>query len=328
MACRTFTAATFVNAVHRRLIVTRAIEQLGRGILFASVLAILLVTIARWQTMPVMPILIFCGAFALLIGSGLTIYRWPSQLTTAMEADRQLGLDDLLTSALFSNKTTDEFFVAVTAMADARCRMHLPSEVVLRRLGIRNWSAVVLTMGIAITLAAIPMSSTQTQAVDTNSAILSADNNLQQSHGPMQITNDPMSESASNNSISTGSQNLQTDSASNPVITKPKAGNAGGGPGGGSTTAARSHQDLQTIDSPGQSQNANGTVAGGGDESGLRDRYGKSNGGGTNSGDSARHSAPEWTGSPPRPPKSNASGNDSQIPPEDRDLVHDFFDGR
>jgi hypothetical protein len=89
-----------------------------------------------------------------------------------MEADRQLGWADLLSSAMMvrSMAPSDPWAAAVRAEADARCRGVSPSTVVLHRLGARAWggiglaAALVLAMGIVPTFVAPAMADQQQNA--------------------------------------------------------------------------------------------------------------------------------------------------------------------
>jgi xanthosine utilization system XapX-like protein len=326
MARRAFTASTFVDAVHRRLIAVHVLEQLGQGILFASFAAILLIAVANWQSMPALPVLGICGLLGLLIGGGLAVFRWPTRSTSASEADHQLGMNDLLTTTLFSNPSSDAaFFRAMVAMADTKCGSHLPWEVVLRRMGIRNWSAVALTMGVAVTLAVIPMSSAPSQAIDANIAVLSADHPPQLNRGPIPVFNNPTDQSASNDAMTAASQSDPVAAGIKPVSAKPGNG-ASTGVGGSSTTSAQSKQRLQEFNSAGRSQNARGTFAGGGDASRNNGQRDEANNGGKTIGESPPQSVPQWAGTSNSELNSGVSKNAGQIPPQDRDLVREFFD--
>src|SRR5271156_6699784 len=112
---KTRDAERFVTAVHRRMVIVGSLEQFGVGVLSASLLATLLIAVAIWQSMPTFPILIFSGLLAILIGSVLTVVRWPNRQAAAIEADRQLRLDDLLSSAVLVANSKDDFAAAMLA---------------------------------------------------------------------------------------------------------------------------------------------------------------------------------------------------------------------
>jgi hypothetical protein len=76
-----------------------------------------------------------------------------------MEADRQLDLADLLGTALSAgdgSTSDDPWQRTVVALADARCRRHKPSEVLLNRFGARAWGGIGLATALVFTLAALP----------------------------------------------------------------------------------------------------------------------------------------------------------------------------
>jgi hypothetical protein len=82
--------------------------------------------------------------------------RRPSRLAAAIEADRQLGLRDLLgTAATVGADPADAWARTVLAVADQRCRRHTPSQVVLRRYGSRAWGGLGLAASLVLTLAAM-----------------------------------------------------------------------------------------------------------------------------------------------------------------------------
>src|SRR3954467_2446253 len=100
----------FVRAVHRRLAVVRALERAGIGALAGCVVAELVLPLLLWRAEPPPGpggISAPTGAPAAMgRARGAAAGRWwgvggrPSRLSAAMEADRQLGLHDLLGTAV------------------------------------------------------------------------------------------------------------------------------------------------------------------------------------------------------------------------------------
>jgi hypothetical protein len=150
-------------------VVLRVAEGMGLGMLGGCGAALPLVIILLWRGMPAMGI----AVAALIIGAAAGVLRGiivrPTAIAAAMEADRQLGWADLLSSAMMvrSNAPSDPWAGAVRAEADARCRGVSPSTVVLHRLGARAWggiglvAALVLAMGIVPTFVAPAMADQQ-----------------------------------------------------------------------------------------------------------------------------------------------------------------------
>jgi hypothetical protein len=324
------TIEKFVDRVHRRLVIFRTLEQLGLGMLLASLLATVLNLLAIWQSMATMPILIFSAGLGLLIGLALAIYRWPTRTSAVIQADRQLRFDDLLTSALFPSGNTDDFTSVVRAMADAKCRQHSPNEVFVRRLSARTWSAIGLAMGIAVTLGVIPFGAVRSQAIDVNSAVLSRNPAATAETvvgKKFQNMNDPSSEGSWNDSVSS---EQKADGNLEPSQSK-HSGDAGSasGSGGSSTTAERSsNQKLQNDDVIG-TKNATGKSAGGGASSGDSAQRGEESNGRQGAATHSPNFKSGWNGDAVSDGSANSiNPSNDRIPPEDRDLIRDFFDGR
>lgn len=79
----------------------------------------------------------------------------PTRLHAAAEADRQLGLDDLLGTVLLlcqsptENLTTPQWRQTLLAISEARCRQLRASAVIVNRLGVRTWGGIgVLVAGL------------------------------------------------------------------------------------------------------------------------------------------------------------------------------------
>jgi hypothetical protein len=103
------------------------------------------------------------------------ILRRPRAIDAAMEADRQLGLADLLSTALSiiedsgrssseRHPTAEAFAAAVVAMADARCGELSASSVVFHRLGVRAWGGIGLAAALVISLTLVAANPLDSQA--------------------------------------------------------------------------------------------------------------------------------------------------------------------
>jgi hypothetical protein len=332
----------FIDAVYRRMIVIQLLEQMGRALLVSSVLAILLMPIAIWQSMPALPILLSMAIIGLVAGILLAILRLPTRQAAAAEADRQLCLDDLLSTAIGLASSDaefgDEFARAMRWMADARCAAHSPSDVILRRLGVGSWGAIALAMSVATTLAVIPFGPSRSQAVDANAAVLSAvskepsvANQAQGNNHVAPSNNNPASEGATNISSSGDSHTDPKSGDPNPNGSG-KSQNATGTGGGSSTTTAKPKGDPLPGESAGRSNIENGTTAGGGAVANIagqnHDQASQSN----PAGSPSITAVPPWSALPDDIAGSTGpatpSINSDRVPPAHRDLVRDFFSGR
>jgi hypothetical protein len=331
VATRTYTARQFTNAVYRRLLLLRVVEQLGRGVLVGSAVATLLMLIAIWQALPTQMILVFSGGIGLLVGVGFAIVNRPTRWQSIVETDRQLGFDDLLATALSVGPVIDEFNNTVIAVADARCSHRSPSEVLIRQLGFRSWSAIGLTTCVAVTLALIPVNPSRSQASDISHSILAGTAAASPLIDPAlpsgsltAMTNNPGSENAQSTVMptSTAQEGLKTstDSAGSKSMDLQRTGASGGRAG----SPEKSSQLLQTGDAA-AAQNSNSTVGGGGGPAQPSAGRGTASGGAVSPGH-GRIKVASPTGA-----KSGDNGesgfpdSDNPIPAEDRQMVREFF---
>jgi hypothetical protein len=135
----------FVRALYRRMLVVRALERVGLGLLAGCAVCLVLMPILIWRGEPTGAL-----AAAALGTGGVAGLFWgllhrPTRLRAATEADRQLGLSDLLGTALtLPGQPADAMEATVLALAEARCRAVSPSAIALNRLGVRSWGGIVL----------------------------------------------------------------------------------------------------------------------------------------------------------------------------------------
>jgi hypothetical protein len=158
----------FIRAVHRRWVVVRLAERVGLGGLGGCAIALVLVSILLWRGQPALP------AALLLMGAGSGVgliaglLRPPTRVAAAIEADRQLGLSDLLTSALLvrGRAGSDEWSKTILALAEARARELRPGAVMLNRLGARAWGGIGLSAALLLTLTMLSAEPSPSQARD------------------------------------------------------------------------------------------------------------------------------------------------------------------
>lgn len=142
----------FVNGVHRRYVACRLIERTGLGLLGGSVAGLVLLPLAIWADKPALPLV--CLALGCGAGIGMLwgIFRRPSRLDSAIQADRQLGLNDLLGTALSIESSQQlqrvaghAWTAAVLAIADDQCGRFTPRSILLSRVSARTWSMIGLS---------------------------------------------------------------------------------------------------------------------------------------------------------------------------------------
>lgn len=147
----------FLRTVRRRLALVRVAEHAGIGALVGCVAAALFLPLLVWRSQPaVVPagVLLALGA---VVGGAWGVVRRPSLLAAAMEADRQLGLADLLGTAttVHAAAGADPWSRTVVALADECCRRNTPSQVLLNQLGARAWGGIGLAAALVMALATL-----------------------------------------------------------------------------------------------------------------------------------------------------------------------------
>ena len=148
----------FLQRVHRRQVALRLLERVGLGTLGGCAAALPLVGILLWRGMGAAQVAVAVPLIGAAAGVLWGVLVRPTRMATALEADRQLGWDDLLSSAMsipaqFSN---DAWAAAVRACADSKCRGFSPSTIVLHRFGARAWGGIGLSAAFVLALGSIP----------------------------------------------------------------------------------------------------------------------------------------------------------------------------
>lgn len=171
----------FISVVHRRMVVLRGLERIGVCLLIGAVACLLWMAALLWrgQEMGWAPGVIL--GVAVVTGAIWGFMRRPTRFRAAMETDRQLKLNDLLSSAMgmrqslasqtrgagFEESTrsrlrfresgapVDEenidertFSSIVLALADEACARSAVSGLRLHRLGARSWGGIGLAMAL------------------------------------------------------------------------------------------------------------------------------------------------------------------------------------
>ena len=154
----------FVAVLRRRLVVVRVLEAAGLGALVGSIIAGVLLPLLAWRAQPALAPALGAIGVGALVGFIWAVGRIPTALAAAAEADRQLGLADLLGTALGVLPRAREsdadagaapWIETVLAAADAVCARHVPSQVILHRLNARAWGGIALAAALVVTVAAL-----------------------------------------------------------------------------------------------------------------------------------------------------------------------------
>lgn len=158
MIGRAFNYERFVGRVHRRQVGLHLVERAGLGVLGGCAAGFPLVGILLWRGMPVLEVALTALGIGAAAGALWGMLTRPSRFAATVEADRQLGWADLLSSALLTQSSVqdDPWAAAVRAAAEARCREVSPSAVVLHRLGARTWGGIGLAAALVLALGMIP----------------------------------------------------------------------------------------------------------------------------------------------------------------------------
>ncbi|HEX2972169.1 MAG TPA: hypothetical protein VHP11_07540, partial [Tepidisphaeraceae bacterium] len=113
----------FVRRVYGRMLVWRALESAGVGLFVGCIVVLIASCAAIYRGRPADGLVLWFLPLASFGGAAWFLWRRPHVLDAAMEADRQLGLSDLLSTAwvLRHDAVGDAFPAAVMATAEARC---------------------------------------------------------------------------------------------------------------------------------------------------------------------------------------------------------------
>jgi hypothetical protein len=152
----------FVRSVHRRMVLARVLECAGAGVAIASVIALPLAIALLWRGRPAFDLAVTAVATGAVTGTLLGIVRRPSELLAAIEADRQLNLNDLLSTALAlrGRSISDPFMRAMLSRAADHCAAISPSAVIARRWRAHRWGGVGALAGILLAMGALSLTPT------------------------------------------------------------------------------------------------------------------------------------------------------------------------
>jgi hypothetical protein len=173
----------FLRSVKRRIALIRLLESVGISCLVATGLGVILIMALWWRGESG-----FAAAWGML-GLGMLggliwgIRRLPTTFEAASEADRQLGLHDLLGTILLTRGTDEAWLHAVAATADDRCGRLQPRDVLVAKLGLRAWSGIGLSAALLLTLSLLSTRPADARAgeassIDTGDGLAIADSSV------------------------------------------------------------------------------------------------------------------------------------------------------
>jgi hypothetical protein len=338
----------FVAAVHRRMVLLRALERLGLCVLGGCAVALLLMPILFTRGEPTGALVMAALGTAAVTGALWGVLSRPTRLAAVTEADRQLHLADLLGTALTlpRDRPPDGMEQSVLALANARCRQATPSAVVLNRLGARSWGGIGLALALVAGLNLLgpdaarsenpvvsgPRSWTQTDTSRPDDLPRTArpptPPDLRRAKpGTGSDDPDPLRSQVPDASA----QTPQPPTAIDPASTAPGGGGDGAGAG---SSQSQARNDSGTPLSPGARSTAasssGGEPAAGGGAAGRDAPDTPGTSAGTTAGGSppGRKAAPIWRseGWPLARDAAEAAVRDGRVPDAYRDLVRGYFD--
>src|SRR5687767_14907562 len=142
MAAHHSTLTRFIRRVYRRLVVVRLLEWSGIGFVVACAIALVAMLVMRSRPESPLTLAAIITSVGALIGLVSAALRLPRIIGAAVEADRQLNLHDLLSTAWqieASRTPAQDFEQAVLLIAHQRADTLRARDVILNRLGLRAW---------------------------------------------------------------------------------------------------------------------------------------------------------------------------------------------
>jgi hypothetical protein len=334
----------FLAAVRRRIVLIRLAESLAISLAAASVAGVIFVLLFWARGEPVgnsIAGILILGAICGIIWG---IARRPSELQAAIEADRQLNLQDLLGTVLLigRSESNPQWRDAIFAMAENRCRRLRPSELVIRRLGLRTWGSAGLSTALLLTLGLLTAHPADLQASGGSTQFARAGDLLP----AIQPTISEPAFSGSSETISRppgpggqddmSNRNLQNpdseDSSNSPTASGDHSGQTGDQGGAGTGLAISHPADQKTPedqpDSADVNSSANGQTSGGdGQSDSQAAKETQASGGKVQSHPNSESG--ENSNSPAQNSQSKINGksqsDNSAVPDWANDLVKDYF---
>ena len=286
-----------------------------------------------------MPLVLGATGVAALAGMIAGMIRRPDLMSAAVEADRQLDLADLLSTALTTRQRSavDPWAAQVVATAGARCRALAPNAVLVNRFGGRAWGGIGLATALVLTLGLMSAEPGQSVAVaqvgeeqrlaDDTASSRKTSASARNADGARPRPR-PDNEAIGRPTERDGSAALATSSATDQASRTASAQRDGGG--AGTATSTRESRPLQMPLGPSArtSRDAReGEAAAGGATSGATDSGAEGSAGSTVMPPPSA-AAPVWRSSEWREAREHALSavRDGKVRDEHRDLVREYFD--
>jgi hypothetical protein len=343
----------FLSALHRRLVVVRALETMALGAAGGAAVGAALIPLLYWRDVPALPPTV--GALMLGASMGLIwgITHAPTKLQAAAEADRQLDLADLLGTALTVGERRREsdrdeaahpWLQTVGSLADAACRAHTPSQVILHRLHARAWGGIAIAAALVVSVATLTTPEPSARAASTAAPGRAALQGMKEESGMPEGARQPTALARPQGTGPEREGKGTTSAAADPSQDAGNPGDGGAessrtstaitntGRGGGSARAA--NPPPGSLLPPPFSRQSPASAAGdasAGTGSAVTRPAGNGNAPGTTGGESPPAPAsppwhsPTWSDDARRAQEAIDSG---RVPGNRRDLVRDYFDRR
>jgi hypothetical protein len=335
--------------------VLRVLESTGLGALVGCAAGGGLIPLLLWRGVSTFPPTVAAVALGGLTGLLWSLTRRPTRLRAAVEADRQLGLSDLLATAVMvgtrpreSDRDADAapWLRTVLAAADESCRRHAPAEVILRRLGGRAWGGIALAAALVMTLAALTAQEPAARASATVAArpapgggakfdpAPAAQRTVAGARTPDRSRSPGTGPESESERAPTGTESARvgsaTSSASNPGKAPGSPGDAGTGAGAGrARTPSSGEQTMRPAPPSASRQPGDGAAGSGAGQSATRPAPGDTVTAGTVTPDGSRApgrapwESPEWSGNASR---ARDAVESQQVPDSRRELIRAYFE--
>ena len=133
----------FISAVRRRMVLVRVAESIAVAVACASGAGVVLAGVLWWRGMEALLMIVGLWGLGVCVGMVWGMSRWPSRMEAAVEADEQLGLDDLLGTMVKMGAVGESGWRKMVAeYAERRCGELRASDVIVAKIGMRGWAGV------------------------------------------------------------------------------------------------------------------------------------------------------------------------------------------
>ena len=317
--------------------VLRVAESAGVGLLIAAAAMLILAPLRMYQGESAVMLVGVALPLGAIMGAIPAIAHRPSVMVALVEADRQLKLNDLLSTTWVAAPDDHSAFAsAIRSMAESRTSGVCPSDVLLNRFGQRGWGIIGLSGALAVILAMISANPLTHQAVASNS--MAANTAIIRPSPETRIgllmpdvrnggrTASPDHPGAKDSTLDPAQQTEQGTSRGgardpNQTLANPDGTGGGAGQSKSNPTAA----DLAAAGAKSHASHPDGDVAGGGQPGGGSGQSGRS---GMSAGPSSGAApAPPWRSEtwPAARRQAESAIDAGAVPPEYHDLLREYY---